>query len=37
MDLARGADAGFKRMPPFVSHIPDTADVMQVQAWVNAL
>ncbi len=37
MDLARGADAGFMPMPPFISHIPDTADVSLVQAWINAL
>jgi hypothetical protein len=37
MDLARGADASFAQMPPFVTHIPDTVDVGLVQSWINAL
>ena len=37
MDLARDIDAGFKPMPPLVSHVPDTVDVQAEQDWINAL
>ncbi len=37
MALARGDDAGFEAMPTLVSHIPDTAGVALVTAWIDAL
>jgi hypothetical protein len=37
MDMTRGDAGPFLPMPPIVSHIPDTADVAAVQAWINAL
>ena len=38
MDLTRAPDAGeFLPMPPLVSHVPDTAGVALVQAWIDAL
>jgi hypothetical protein len=37
MDLSRGDASIFKAMPPLVSHVPDTAGVALVQAWIGAL
>jgi hypothetical protein len=37
MAAARDSDAGFKSMPPIVSHIPDTAGLALVTAWIDAL
>jgi hypothetical protein len=37
MAAARGDDAGVEAMPPLVSHIPDTAGLALVTAWIDAL
>jgi hypothetical protein len=36
-DLSRDASTGFSPMPPIVSHVPDTAGVALVTAWIDAL
>ena len=37
MAAARDSDAGFKAMPPIVSHLPDTAGLALVTAWIDGL
>jgi hypothetical protein len=37
MATARDSDAGFKSMPPIVSHVPDQAGLALVTAWIDAL
>jgi hypothetical protein len=37
MAAARGDDAAVEAMPPIVSHIPDTAGLALVSAWIDAL